>query len=239
MSVLPPQLPHGELRELLPDVFMVTGATRPVFGGQQLAFSRNMTVIRHGEELTLVNTLRLDEAGLARLDELGRVVNVVKLGSYHGRDDAFYIGRYGARMWAFAGMPHERGVVTERELLPGGEMPFEGATAFVFETSSSVEGLLLAERHGGVLMSCDSLQNWADGADEFFDEATAASMAQLGFFRKAGVGIGWLNMSKPEVVDFVRVKELGFRHLLSAHGAALLDEAHAALSATFSELFGV
>lgn len=59
---LPPQLPHGTLRELFDDVFFVTGQTRPVFGGRQLSFSRNMTVIRDGGSLTFLNTMRLDEA---------------------------------------------------------------------------------------------------------------------------------------------------------------------------------
>jgi hypothetical protein len=53
-------------------------------------FSRDMTVVRDGNALTPINSIRLDGAGLAQLDALGRVAQVVKIGSLHGRDDAFY-----------------------------------------------------------------------------------------------------------------------------------------------------
>ena len=119
MTEFPAQLPHGEIREVLPDVFFVTGQTRPTFGSQTLQFSRNMSVVRDGDALTLVNTMRLDAAGLARLDELGSVKNLVKLGFFHGRDDAFYLDRYGATLWSLPGMEHERGVQTQAELVPG------------------------------------------------------------------------------------------------------------------------
>jgi hypothetical protein len=39
-------------------------------------------VLRDGNALTLINSIRLDDAGLA---QLGRVAHVVKIGSLHGR----------------------------------------------------------------------------------------------------------------------------------------------------------
>lgn len=238
MTDFPPQLPHGKIQEIFPDVFFVMGQTRPEFGGKSWQFSRSMTVIRDGDALTLVNTLRLDDEGLARLDQLGSVKNLVKLGSFHGRDDAFYADRYGATLWSFSGMEHERGVKTDRELVPGQAGPCPDASVFVFETSAVPEGLLVLDRHGGMLISCDSLQNWS-GPDEHFDEPSAAMMAAQGFFRPANVGPGWRNAAQPQSRDFERLRELNFRHLFSAHGAPLLDGAHEALSTTFDELFGV
>jgi len=49
-----------------------------------------MIVIRTGSSLTLINTLRLDRADLDLLDSIGNVENIMRLGSYNGRDDAFY-----------------------------------------------------------------------------------------------------------------------------------------------------
>jgi hypothetical protein len=66
--------------------------------GAHWHFSRNMTVVRDGEALTLVNTVRLDEAGLRRLESLGTARNVVRIGVLHGIDVPFYIARYGARV---------------------------------------------------------------------------------------------------------------------------------------------
>ena len=238
MTDFPPQLPHGEIQQILAEVFFVMGQTRPSIGDQTFQFSRSMTVVRDGDALTLVNTMRLDDAGLARLDELGTVANLVKLGSFHGRDDAFYVDRYGATLWSLPGMEHERGLKTDAELVPGQPGPCPDASAFVYETSATREGLLLLEREGGILLSCDSLQNWL-GPDEYFDEASATMMRAQGFFRAAGVGPGWRNSGKPEASDFARLKKLSFQHLLSAHGPPLLGDAHRAVSATLEELFGV
>ena len=99
----PPALAHGDLEEVYPDVFFVTGMSKPNFQGKDFQFSRNMTVVREGKSLTLVNTVRLDATGLERLDALGSVANVVRIGAFHGRDDAFYADRYHAPLWALPG----------------------------------------------------------------------------------------------------------------------------------------
>src|SRR5207302_1662692 len=128
---------------VFPGVHFVTGTSRPNFQGRQWQFSRNMTILREGDALTLVNTVRLDEAGLAALDALGRVANVVRIGAFHGIDDAFYIDRYRARLWALPGMQHESGLPTDALLQPGGPMPVSGCSLFVYETGKAPEGVLL------------------------------------------------------------------------------------------------
>lgn len=110
-----------------------------------------MVVVRSGKSLTLVNTLRLDKFGLERLDTLGTVENIVKLGSFHGRDDAFYIDRYGAPFWAPQGMTHERGVQTDKELTPCSAGPIPDATVFSFETADVPEATGLAGWIGGAI----------------------------------------------------------------------------------------
>ena len=236
MKDFPPQLPHGEIQEILSDIFFVTGQVQPNFGGKILKFSRNMAVIRSGKSLTLVNTLRLDKSGLERLDSLGTVENIVKLGSFHGRDDAFYIDRYGAPFWAPQGMTHERRVQTDKELAPDAAGPFPDATVFSFETADVPESILHLTRHDGILITCDSLQNWT-GPDEYFDEATATIMKAQGFSHPANIGPGWFNSAKPEHRDFLRLKELNFTHLLSAHGEPLFNDAYQAVSSTIGKNF--
>ena len=233
-----PVMPHGEIKEIFPDVFFVTGTSRPDFGGRTWQFSRNMTIVRDAGALTLVNTVRLNDDGLARLDGLGRVVNVVKLGAFHGIDDAFYLERYGAKQWALARAEHFAGHATDQELRPGGPMPFAGASPFVFETAKQPEGLLLLERHGGILISCDSLQNW-DEVDAYFDDESAQHMTEIGFIRPANIGPGWRQRCEPEAADFARLKALPFRHLVPAHGKPIRDFAHEQLCATFKREFNV
>src|SRR5690242_10374266 len=99
---LPAALPHGELRAILPDLYFVTG-TLALPGFVPMRFSRNMTVVREGERLIVINSVRLDDAGLAELDKLGKVTDVVRLAGNHGMDDPFYKQRYGAKVWVVRG----------------------------------------------------------------------------------------------------------------------------------------
>jgi len=237
MHAYPLAMPHGELEEVFPDVFFVTGTSRPQIGGVNWQYSRNMVVVRERDELTLLNSVRLDEQGLARLEALGRVSHVVKLGAFHGMDDRFYCQKYGAKQWAPSGMLHDDGHVVDEQLLPGGSTPFAGLQLFSFATSKHPESALLIESHGGILVSCDSLQNWVE-TDAFFDQETALRMKAVGFIAPANIGPGWRMACAPEASDFAAVRALTFRHLLPAHGRPIRDTAHFQLSATFEREFG-
>ena len=178
MPDFPPQLPHGQITQVLPEVFFVTGQMRIEAPDRPILTSRNMTVIRTGTELTLANTVRLDAGGLAEIDALGEVKHVAKLGQFHGRDDAFYLDRYGAEFWAPDGMTHDRGEVTDCVLAPDQAGPSNDASVFLFETASKPEVILHLDRHGGILVSCDSLHNWS-GPDEWFDDYSAQGLLPL------------------------------------------------------------
>lgn len=236
MSSFTPLMPHGELTRVFSDVYVVTGTSRPLWQGVSWQYSRNMIVVCENDALTLINTVRLDDAGLQALEDLGTIKNVVRLGAFHGMDDAFYVERYQAKLWALPGMTHECGLITTVELRPGGPMPFHGASLFVFETAKEPEGILLIDRDDGILVACDSLQNWC-APDRFFSPETAERMTALGFIRPANVGPGWREACDPRPEDFRRLLELPFRHLLSAHGEPLRDRARELLAATFRELF--
>ena len=234
----PAALPHGPLEEILPDTFFVTGTSRPNFMGADWQFSRNMVVLRRGDALTLVNTVRLDDAGLAALEGLGRVERVVRLGAFHGMDDAFYLSRYGARYFGLAGAPPQGDRTPDVLLAPDAEPPVPDARVFLFESARVPEALLWLPVDGGALVSCDSLQNWVE-VDRYFDAPSAERMRAFGFIRPANVGPGWRSAAQPEAGDFRRVLALPFRHLLPAHGVPLLEEAHARFAETFAREFGV
>ncbi len=237
MDQLPPALPHGALVEIFPDIFFVTGMMKTVLMDVPWQFSRNMTVVRDNGALTLINAIRLDQTGLTQLESLGRVANVVKIGSLHGRDDAFYRHRYGAQFWAVAGMTHEHGLVADRELRPDGEMPFAGCSVFIFRTTKRPECILRIDRAGGILVACDSLQNWLQ-PDEFFSDESRQAMTNMGFFQPANFGPLWMHTNEPQLEDFARLCELPFRHALCAHGAPLRDTAKGAYAARMRQVFG-
>jgi hypothetical protein len=233
-----PATPHGKIQEIFPNVFFVQGTKSGEFFGSMWTFSRNMTIVRDGSNLTLINAVRLDEAGLAALDALGTVTDVVKIGSMHGHDDAFYVDRYSANFWAMPGMPHAEGLEANRELVAGGDMPFSGCSLFAFETTNLPECILILEREGGIAIACDSLQNWV-AQDTFIDDETSEKMAGMGFYTPANLGPAWLHVNEPDAADFERLKTLTYAHALCGHGEPLMHTADQDYRKTFARIFGV
>lgn len=233
MPSFPPALAHGAIEEVLSDLFVVSGAMETVLMDMDWQFSRNMTIVRDGERLILINTVRLDDKGLAELDQLGTVTDVIRLGALHGRDDAFYVDRYQARYWVMPGLEPE-GDSAAQTL--GDTLPITDATIFRFETTNIPEGVLHLPRDGGILIACDALQNWLE-PDEHFCDASRQRMEQMGFFTPANVGPAWLQAAEPAEEDFNRLGKLEFSHAICGHGQPLLHSAKQDFGATFQRLF--
>lgn len=237
--------PHGEIREVLKDVFFVTG-TVPLPGPLPVTFSRNMTVIRQGESLTLVNSIRLGDAGLAALDRLGKVEHVIRLAGFHGMDDPFYQHRYAARVWALKGQIYAAGFKqpsddasayfkADVEITEGTELPLRGAKIYSFKSSKPPEGLLLLEQEGGIVISGDCLQNWGE-ADRYFSLLGKLMMRVAGFLKPHNIGPGWLKAARPQSGDIRGILDLSFAHVLPAHGAPVLGGAREAYRPAISRL---
>lgn len=238
MTNFPECLPAGTMCEVLPDIFFVTGQMISGKGEGQMRYSRNMTVVRDGNDLSIFNSVRLDEDGLKALEAFGTIQHVVRLGFNHGRDDAFYLNRYGAQFWAMDGMEFNRGETVNRHIVDGEPGPCGASSFFVFETATQPEAILHVKRNDGLLIACDSLQNLC-GPDRFFNEVAIGIMRTNGFFRPANIGPGWLQKAEPKSDDFARLKRNEFHHVLSGHGEPCLEHAYEQYSATFSELMGV
>lgn len=153
----PPALPHGPLIEVFQNVFVVTGSFR---FGPGLTITRNMTVVREGGELTLINSVRLTPQGESELAKLGIVKRLVRLGAFHGADDPYYKNRYKPILWAPPNTRHKAELSTDRELKPGSS-PIKKSKVFLFEKGKRPEAALVLERDGGILLTCDSYQHSA------------------------------------------------------------------------------
>jgi hypothetical protein len=238
MSKYPEAMPHGEIEEVFKDVFFVPGTMKNEFFGSMWQFSRNMTIVRENGKLTILNSVRLNDDGLATLDKLGQVVNVVRLGDMHGMDDPFYIDRYKAIFWALPGMNIQEGLKIDKELKEGGEMPFGDCTLFEFKSVKRPECILRLDRAGGIMIACDSLQNWIE-PDQFFDGETIATMQKMDFFKTANLGPAWMHESQPQASDFVLLKQIPFEHALCGHGYPLLNNGQKEFQKTFKEIFNI
>ncbi|MBZ5715072.1 hypothetical protein [Nannocystis pusilla] len=231
-----PAWPHGTLQAAFTDVFFVVGTNRTHHAGVDIQTSRTMTVVREDGALTLLNTVRLDDEGLRALEALGQVRHVVRLGAFHGRDDPFYCDRYGATLWALPEATHADGRAADRALAEGGPSPVRGGEVFVFNSARFPEAAVLLARDGGILITCDAIQHWTH-VDRFFSAECGAMFEAQGLIRPANIPSTWRGACAPDVADFHRLLALPFRHLISAHGEPLRDEAHARVAASVAEAF--
>lgn len=228
-------MPHGPIEPLFDDVWTVVGT---VDMGPLLRITRTMCVLGDGDALTLVNAVRLSPEGEAALAKLGVVKHVVRLG-LHGMDDAWYVDHHGAELWALPGVQHARGKQTSQELSRD-HLPMDDLQLFRFEQTVDPEAALLLTRHGGLLMTCDSVQNWTTTAG--CSLAAKAVTRAMGFMKPAQIGPPWRKRMTPPGgslrSDFERLAALDFKHLVGGHGTPLVDEANVKLHETIDRVFG-
>ena len=231
-----PIYPHDPIEEVQPDVFMVRGEIKM---NALMTITRNMAIVRHEGELALVDPIRLSSAEEKRLDELGAVKRVLRLGSLHGVDDPYYMERYGAELWA-PGLSE-----THPEPKPNlvwdesTSLPFPNAALFRFEGLNQPEGALLLRRGKGLLITCDGIQNYGDYShNNWF---ARIMMPLIGFPKATIVGPMWVKMMTPKgsslESEFRRLLEFDFDQLLSAHGTFLASGAHAACERAVDKMF--
>lgn len=231
MTDFPAALPHGPITELFPNVYYVRGTFRV---GSGVTVTRNMTILRQGRDLTLVNSVRLTPEGEAELERLGEVKHLVRLGHFHGMDDPYYLSRYKPTLWALPRTPHHAGIQATRDLHPG-SAPCEDMTVFHFSGGRVQEAALVVEREGGILITCDSYQNWDDlEGCSLLGKIVLRAMG----FQALHIGVPWFKAMGPGVKpDFDRLLDVPFLHLIPGHGTPIRGSAKDGLRIAMSKRF--
>ena len=231
-----PIYPHDPIEEIQPDVFMVRGSIKM---NALMTITRNMAIVRHNGELTLIDPIRLSAAEEKRLDELGTVKRVLRLGPMHGVDDSHYIERYGAELWApgsSQAFPEPKPSLVFDETTPP---PFPDAQFFCIQGLKQSEAVLVLKRGNGLLITCDAIQNYGDY--RYNNWFARLVMPLIGFPKTTIVGPMWVKMMTPEggnlESEFRRLLDLEFDQLLSAHGSFLETGAHEACEQAVGKMF--
>ena len=226
---------HEPVEELLSDLYWVHGSVELRPGA---LLSRNMAIVRRGQELSLINAVRLSSAGEEALRALGTVANVVRIGDYHGMDDRYYVDTFKARFWCLPGRQARQEPAPD-ELLRAEHLPFDGASLHVFGQATLAECAILLDQDGGVLLTADSLQYWEDWSN--CSEGIRQNAGQMGFLLSMLVGPPWLRSATPPggslEEDFRALLEHDFEHMLGAHGGFHRGSAKAAVQAAVDKTF--
>lgn len=203
---------HGDLQQLADDVFFVRGRmsstpARPLFERMFLHYSRTMTIVRGAaghdvalHQVTLINTMRLGAEGLSQLEALGEISDVVRLGSFHGVDDAFYLRRYPqARYWHVSNMCPAANVASVPRVLSS-DLPLPGVQVHVFRNVNFPEAVLVlppTEKRSGVAITTDSVQNHSSVFDKDNSWMVSCGIWWLGLVGKARLGPYWMDQQVP------------------------------------------
>ncbi len=231
-----PLYPHDPIQEIADDLFMVRGRIRmnPI-----VTITRNMAILRHQGELNLIDPIRLDDAGERALRDLGEVKRILRLGPMHGVDDAYYVERFGAELWAPGESQAYPEPKVQQRLAPDTPPPFPDAEVFVFQGTVQPEAALLVKRKPGILITCDAVQHYGDYRHNSI--VARIVLPFMGFPKTTIVGPIWLKMMTPEggslKSEFERLLTLDFDQLLSAHGSFLEKGAHANVEAAVRKAF--
>lgn len=231
-----PVYPHDPIEQIGDDVFMVRGSIKM---NPLVRITRNMAVVRERDALTLVDPIRLRDAELARLESLGEVKHIMRLGALHGIDDPFYVARYRAAFWCQVGGTTYPEPAIDHVLVEGGDLPVAAAKLFCFAKTRQPECALLVESGPGLLLTADAIQHYGDYSHN--NLIARLAMPWMGFPRTTVVGPIWLRMMTPEggtlADEFERLLELDFDRLLSAHGTLLETGARQAVRAAVAKAF--
>jgi hypothetical protein len=231
-----PIYPHGNVEEIAEDIFMLRGSIKM---NPLLRITRNMGIIRNGDELSLINPVRVSIKVEAQIAKLGQIKHVIRLGCFHGVDDPYYVEKFGAQMWAQLGGTTYTVPKIDKELDSVVPLPFDNAEIFEFAGTTQPESALLIKRGTGILFTCDAIQNYGDYS--YNNIVAKILMPFIGFPRTTIIGPIWLKYQTPEdetlEPEFRRLLGLKFDRLLAAHGTLLKTGAHAAVERAVNKVF--
>jgi hypothetical protein len=202
--------------------------------------NRNMVVLRHNKrELTLINPVRLDADGEARLLQLGGIARIIRLAPNHGTNhDRYYIDKFPqVRRWAparSAADSHDPNLPVHRLLTDDDDAILPACHVFCFQETAQPECalLILQDYVGNLLVTSDSLQSHQ--ANPLVNMPVRAKLAAEGMLAgKIHISSAWLRSAshtrshrqKALRGEFERLLRLDFARMVGSSGTMVYEGA--------------
>ena len=223
------------LVEIFPNIYLLRGSIKI---GPMLQMNRNMVVVRDGNELTIINAVRLNEENEKQLNKLGKVTNVIRLGDFHGLDDQFYIDTYKPEFWSQKKHTTYPDLIPTKIINQNTISPIKKSKFFIFDSAKFPESALLLEENR-LLITTDSIQYWNDW--KYVSFLSKIFLFLMGFRLGLFVGGPWLkkvSIQKNSMrSDFQKLLDLDFTNIVAAHGNILRDDAKSILEKMIAKTF--
>ncbi|MEZ4741138.1 MAG: hypothetical protein R3B45_01595 [Bdellovibrionota bacterium] len=211
-------LPHGPLKEVLPNVFTVTGLMR-IYGLFQ--YSRAMTILNENGTLAIINPVRVEEDLLNKIQKLGQIKYLLKIGQLHNVDVPFYMDKFSLELWINRNDPSVDESYSTRYFDDVDEIPILRCKVRTIRGSEIKESILVTPGDGGCLHSCDAFVNM--GSDPNHNWLTSKLSKFLP--DPTYIGPNWIKMAKPPEASLKFVLDFDFENFIPAHGEPIIGNA--------------
>jgi hypothetical protein len=219
---------HGPIVEVLNNVYSIQG-TMKLFGLFQ--YSRNMTVLKDGGSIVLINPIRLDQKTELEILKVGKISHILKIGSLHSVDIPYYMDKFSPKLWSLKNDKSLPDFPADHFLSHNLTLPFLDLKVHVFEGSKVPESLIYSPDNGGVFFSCDSLVNMS--SEDSHANTLVRVLSKL-LPKPTLIGPNWVKFAKPTKSSFVNILTYDFENLVFAHGNPILGSAKIQLENYFS-----
>jgi hypothetical protein len=228
-----PVRPHGKLVKVVDDVYLLEGSF-PMMPG--VRFGRSMTIVKNGDDLTVINSVRVDEETEGEIKKLGSIKNLVRLNTAHGVDDPYYFKTFKPKYYSIAEEPMEN-APHDINLTEESEVPIPGAKLIVFKKKKpEFECAMWIPQGGGTLVSCDAIQNGATPDHASFLGQGFCSM--VGFAKPCNCPFMWRQLyGMDHWNEMERILALDWDNLCSGHGPAKIGGAKAEVEKNLKEIW--
>lgn len=215
------QLPHHSITKNFDNVYSLLGSMS-LFG--VFKYSRNMVILKDGENLCLVNPVRLNKQEENRLLKMGKIHSILKLGRLHSVDLPYYMDKVSPQLWASSKDSFVRGYnyQIDIDLEQVSQLPFLEMRVYSFKTSRENEAVAFLPQDGGILLACDAIVNMKQ-VDPMANSLVRTLSKLLP--RPTYIGPNWVKAMKPSKEDFQEALKFNFDKMISAHGPILANKA--------------